>query len=275
MESFNILNTILLTIPETLINFYFALLMIGESIFLPFKDGVEERKRNLIKLIVAALSVSFFVDIAGSFFNEDIKNILSTIFAIVILMLVYRLKWYKAILAVLIFTAYLFVSEAPYMMFVINLIFKGVNNLFHCNPLIRFLYSLPIRIAQLSILVSLWNIRVVTAKLKKSKEDIVFFIIASVGLTIAEMASYYNFCYVYANLPSINKIIGYVGVASFGIINYFLMKLYISSTINKKMRYNEGKFKRRENFRYEKNKNLPSSRCLSSNINRNGSSILK
>jgi hypothetical protein len=262
MEKFNYLNTLLLTFPETLFNVYFAFLVIGESAILPFKDGIGERKLNSIKLLITVICISiatdlntFWVRLTGINVTaetlENLRSFSAVLFAMIIIFLVYRLNFFKAILAVVIYVVYLLSAEAPYMVFIINFVFKGTESLYNCNPGIRFLYSLPIRVLQIVGIASVWNIKIAFDCIEKIKSGKKGLTIVLISLFIMEMSSYYAFCYSFDALPLFNRILGFAGIIAAGFINYFVLKMYIS-TINKAINYNINKSKRRERCLYEK-----------------------
>lgn len=246
MEDFNIINTLLLTIIETIMNIYFSFLIVGESRHLPFKDDKKLRKKNVLKFIAIVLIISLFTDTSMIFIvDENARTLSSLAFAAIMIFVFYRINVLKSIAAVLIYATFLLSIEGPYMSLVTTIIFKSNQNLFESNYFFRFALSIPIRLLQLTGIVSVWNFKVALDSAKKIKHSKIKIIGLLLLLLILEMSLYYNFCYTYTGLNLTNKILGFLGIFSAGGINYFILSMYIS-TINKAIRYNINNNKRKE-----------------------------
>jgi hypothetical protein len=229
MEKFNIINIILLSIPEAILNIYIALLFVMENRFLPFKCDKATRKINVLKIIAFTLSYSLFGAILDHFSHNMQFNSLAKILSMFILIrLIYKITWIKSFTGMIVSLGFLIGFEAFYGPACVNIFYLDINDFFNGDQKTRILLSLAVRVAQLWAIVSLWNWKLVNDELGKYKlkTKALFITIALILIAIE-----FEFSQLYAlnfNSLSINyKIIGGIVCVCCGLLNYLIFYSYI------------------------------------------------
>jgi len=183
MDKMSLFTILAVSLPEAVLNIYIGLLLTGHRSKLYLDDKI-----NIVRLIITAplmVSVTFF---SRYILTELLLVVLfNVLLYTLILLLVYKIKWHEAVLAVLIFYGLLITIEIAYMpqFFVL---FEISMEEYFASDLTRFFTSIPQRLIQLGIVVSLWNWDIVYLKLQYHKKLKYYVLAFTFLLFIAEVS---------------------------------------------------------------------------------------
>jgi len=178
MEKFNVISILFLSIPEFALSLYISFLLVMEGKLLPFKDDAEDRPQNLFKLILWVFTISFTNGMINNYISDmGIASILTLLFGLLTIKVFYKISWIKSILAVLIFAITLLSAEIIIVPPCINIFFTDLETFYRSTNLYaRVLMSLPVRLYQIIVIVSCWNLKLVYENVKLYKINKCFFI---------------------------------------------------------------------------------------------------
>lgn len=154
MDKMSLLSILLVSVPEEFLIVLMLCLLVGRRDIINFRQ-----KSNIYRVIIATVLTVAWAD----FIRAHIENVLfiftsNMVVATIVYVLVLRIKWYKASLGVLvIFVIHLVIeSIAAIGMLAIS----GVTlEQMYSNDIMRIIFTLPIRLMQVAIVVLLYNLK--------------------------------------------------------------------------------------------------------------------
>lgn len=228
MEKFNLVNVFLLSVPEYILGIYVSFLFISEGNRLPLKDDICDRKKNIFKLAIAVLFMAFFNALLIHYLHDmSVTSSLTLIFFGLTVSVIYKLKWYKGITASLIFGVLLMSIEAIYAPLCVKLFYDDIDAFFNGGGLARILLSMPIRVIQLTIIVSMWNWKITIENLQSYKVSKIWPITLMLLLVGIEANLVYEYLYSFDYLPFAAKISGGIGCLACGLLNNMILLFYV------------------------------------------------
>lgn len=245
MDNMSILKLILVTVPESILNIYIALLITGERLQLPIKGCGNEEKRNLIKLIVSVALFSFVQFIGRTYISDlFIYTIYNIISSIIILRFVYKPftkfdrdkkliininnsfnNWKKPVIQVCIIFFVIITIENLYL----PLVFKILNITTYSDvfkiPWANLAIPQVDRFFQLLIVSFLWDFsRVNNNIIKTYKCNKVLFVVIFLYMLTFEFSVSYLYLRYFNVFSNAIKIFFFILLASMSIINIYVYK---------------------------------------------------
>ncbi|MDP4116194.1 MAG: hypothetical protein Q8903_08665 [Bacteroidota bacterium] len=230
MGSFSLLSTLTLGAPEFALCLYFSFLLILESKHLPFKDDVADRKKNIFKIILTVLIMSFSNSAISTLISDmGTASTLFILFSIPLLKFIYKITWRKAALASVSYALFLFSVEVMYIPTCISIFYKNLQSFYNDQLWRLILISLPIRIAQLISIITLWNWNLVLGDIKKYKINKALFVLVVLMIIWFEASFAQRFLTSFNGYNSVNRIRGIIECIACGAMNYVIFLWYIKS----------------------------------------------
>ncbi len=218
----NLFTYVFILIPEATLNLLIGLLLIGE------RQKLKATPANVGKFLLSVLIMACIPIISREFIDVILlSTLVNTFIYAVIILAVYRFKWYKAFISALFFMSVIMVTENLYVIpcaiFISNktVLFKFLQQ----NNIFKLVFILPQRIIQIGLVIYLWNINKVwinLSKFNKIKRE-------SILLLLVVFSFQGLFLYILAdNLGNIKYlIISLIGLTLSTIGNIYLCKLII------------------------------------------------
>lgn len=234
MEKFDFINVLILSMPEFFMGFMLILILFGKGSDVPFKCDNKFLLKNFLKLLSVSFVLSLIDAIVDNFVTDmNISEILLICSFCVILKFVYKLSWKNSALGVMAFLMVLLSFESAYIPLCLRLFYNGSQaNLFNSPDLKRFLCSLPIRVVQVIVLISIWDINYIIQKIKLFNLNSRRFIFIIIAVYLFEMNSANMYMQFYDSLSIFYKITGGVCCLGVGILNFSVLYFYVKSIVH-------------------------------------------
>ncbi|PYG84265.1 hypothetical protein LY28_03717 [Ruminiclostridium sufflavum DSM 19573] len=245
MDNMSILKLILVTVPESILNIYIALLMTGERLKLPIKCYGNKEKENIIRLIIA-VALFTFVQFIGRAYISDlfIYTTYNIISSIIILRFVYfpfsrfdkdkKLviniinilnNWKKPAIQVCIIFFVIITIENLYLPLILKILNITTYSEVYKIPWANLVIPQVDRFFQLLIISFLWDLsRVNNNILKTYKCNKVLFLMLFLYMLIFEFSVSYLYLRYFNVYSNPIKIFFFILLASMSIINIYVYK---------------------------------------------------
>lgn len=214
MDKMNFLNVLTISIPEAILNIYLGLMIIGEKGKLHI--GLAVNRMRLLLFVVLSVSVSFviryFIPIPIAAF------VLIILIYIPIVKYVYNILWKRAITCVLFFMGVLWTIELAYMGQLMSFINVSLGTILSSNTL-RIIISLPERVLQLAILLTIWRKNEVLFDIRRYKKLYQLCNTFLILIYVVEMIFIYNFVSKIEGSNTVSKVLSTLGCVIFVAIN--------------------------------------------------------
>lgn len=223
MDKMSVISILAVAIPEAILNIYIGFVLTGQRSKLYLDD-----KLNLVRMLIAVPLL-----VAAAVINRYIVSGLILILLInilsysIILFFVYRIKWYEAVLSVMIFLGILVTTEFGYMIQFFALLDISIEE-YLASDLNRFLISLPQRAIQIFIIASFWNWDLVYLNLQAHKKIKYLVLLCALVLFITEASFYTLFMYSLDVLAPSFKIYYSIACIMFVLVNVLFSRLIIT-----------------------------------------------
>ncbi|MCX7923765.1 MAG: hypothetical protein N3B21_17410 [Clostridia bacterium] len=222
MDKMSLFSILTVSMPEVILDIYLGFVLIGQRSRLYLDD-----KLNLLRLFIAVpLLVIAQVTARAVLPNLLFVLLANILFFIIILKFVYTLKWRESILSTLIIYGFLITVEATYVHQFAGFINKSAGTFFS-NDIVRLLYSIPERIIQLIVIVSLWRWDIVYFNLLRNKKILYTFSLFAVLLFSAEVTFIYAFVHYIDKMSPAFRIACSIASVMFALINFLACKVII------------------------------------------------
>lgn len=244
----SITKLLLVTFPENLFNIYLAFLLTGYRLYLPFRDNKEDRRNNVVKLLITVGMFSL-VQFLGRRFIQDIAIyfIFNILFSVIILGVVYsKLPAYKGekkfthnllniiksfrkpLIQVSIMFCSLYFLEAifiPPLMQTLKL--QSVGELFSIQW-INLLFPQIDRFLQFLAISMLWNYQRLNHNILQYHCKKSLFLLPIIYIIVAEFIIIYLYIIGFNTLNIQVKIILFIFIVSMIPFNLFLYKIVLN-----------------------------------------------
>ncbi len=216
MDKMTLYTLAFVSIPESILNLFIGFLLIGN------KEYLKPSKQNLFRFVsvISIMAVASYV-IRSCVPIGIISFLLQVICYILSIKAVYRMKFSRAVACVTIFAGVLLTIEVLYIPPFMTYIKKALGDAYQ-DDLLRLICTIPERLIQIAVVVSLWNSSTVFINFKKYKRmqkmaTCVLFLLYAIEIMFA-------FTFV-LNLDKINlasKIIEFIICIGFVVFNSML-----------------------------------------------------
>lgn len=242
MDKMSLFSILTVSVPEAILNVYLAFLITGEKTNLYLADRI-----NIMRMLYFVCALVISQAVTRAVLPNIILVLLINLFvATMLLKIIYKMHWHKAVANSVIMYGFLVSLEIFYTPLFIGITGLSANEIYS-NDYIRLLYAVPERVIHLFIIISLWNWNRAFLNLKEYKE-----IRSSLGVfAIVVLGIEASFFFVFINNVdkfAVNfKIAFSIGLFLFSVFNFFLLRL-ISVLTNAVMKKEMMEF-----FSYKKN----------------------
>ncbi len=223
MDKMSLISILTVAVPEAILNIYIGFVFTGQRSKLYLDD-----KLNLIRMI-ATVSLMVVAAVVTRATASDLITVLliNILLYSLILFFVYRIKWYEAVISVMIFVGILITTEFAYMIQFFALLNISLEE-YLASDLNRFLISVPQRAIQIFIIASFWNWDIVYLNLQAHKKIRNLVLVCALVLGFTEALFYTLFMYSLDVLTPPFKIYYSIACMMFVVINVLLSRMIIA-----------------------------------------------
>ncbi len=226
MDKMSLFSVLTVSIPEYILDIYVAFLITGEKTHLYLSDKI-----NVVRLAITISLLSIGVWVVRAAMPNLYFIMISNFFLyIIILKFIYSFKWTKSIINVLIIFGILLAIESIYTPIFFQMFKLNLEKLLG-SDIDRLIYTIPERIMQISIIVSIWNWNGVYINLKEYKKARVPFIVFIVIFIAVEWFVFLIFCLSFDKFTILYKVIFAIAFLCFALANFSMFK-FISTLTN-------------------------------------------